>query len=110
MEFEGTILTIWPEEEVWANNLRKLTFVVEENSDREYKSSMAVELYKDKVDLIKSLSEWDKVKVWLNFKAREYNGRWFTNISAWRIDKIDGWSTPTSNTAPAKSADDDLPF
>lgn len=30
IEFEGIITMIWQEETVWANNSRKVTFVIEE--------------------------------------------------------------------------------
>ena len=104
MEFEWVITMIWQEETVWANNSRKVTFVVEEDSDREFKSSVAVDLRNEKADLIKDYKVWDKVKVWLNFRAREYNGRWFNGITAWRMDKT-SWSNSASSNAT-----DDLPF
>ena len=108
MEFEGIITMMWIEEEVWANNLRKITFVLEEESDREYKSSIAIDAYGEKVDLVKNFKQWDKVKVGLNFRAREYNGRWYNGISAWRIDGI--WTATASTPNPSAPADDDLPF
>ncbi len=106
MEFEGIITMIWSEETVWANNSRKVTFVVEEETDREFKWSIAIDLWNDKVDLIKEFKQGDRVKAGLNFRAREYNGRRFNWISAWRLDKLDG-SAPAAKSAPA---DDDLPF
>jgi len=106
MEFEGIITMIWQEETVWANNSRKVTFVIEEETDREFKGSIAIDLWNDKADLIKDFKEGDRVKAWLNFRAREYNGRWFNGVSAWRLDKLD-WSAPVAKAAPA---DDDLPF
>jgi len=96
---------IWQEETVWQNNSRKVTFVIEEETDREFKWSIAVDLWNDKVDLIKDFKQGDKVKAWLNFRAREYNGRWFNGVSAWRLDKADGSTTPK-----AAPAEDDLPF
>ncbi|NOZ44475.1 MAG: DUF3127 domain-containing protein [bacterium] len=90
MEFIGVITTIGKEEEVGSKGLKKLTFVVEENSDKEYKSSMAVDLFNDKIELIKEYKVGDVIKASLNFRAREYNGRWFNSISAWRIEKDQG--------------------
>ena len=43
------------------------------------------------------------VQASLNFRASEYNGKYYNNITAWRIDKKDG-----SSAAP--EGDDDLPF
>lgn len=107
MEFEWIITMIGVEEKVWQNDLRKITFVLEEESDKEFKSSMAVDIFGDRVDMIKEFKKWDKVKVWLNFRAREYNWRRFNWVSARRIDKAEG---ANSSTKPSESADDDLPF
>jgi len=104
MEFEGIITSIGKEEEIGKNGLKKLTFVVEENSDREYKSSMAIDLFNDKIDLIKVYKVGAMVKVGLNFRAREYNDRWFNSIGAWRID---GGS---ATSAKASESNEDLPF
>ena len=95
------------EETVWQNNLRKLTFVLEEDTDKEYKWSIAVDIFWDKVDMMNEFKQWDKVKTNLNFRAREYNGRRFNGVSARRIEKAT-WAT--SSTAPSAPADDDLPF
>ncbi len=108
MEFEGIITMMWIEETVWANNLRKINFVLEEETDREFKSSIAVDVFGDKVDMIKEFKQWDKVKVGLNFRAREYNGRWFNGISAWKIDRLG--AANSTNPNPSAPADDDLPF
>jgi hypothetical protein len=37
--------------------LRKITFVLEEESDREYKSSIAIDAFGDKVDLVKNFKQ-----------------------------------------------------
>ncbi len=105
MEYVWIITTIGKEEEVGQNKLKKLTFVLEENSDKEYKSSMAVDLFNDKIELIKAFKVGDAVKVSLNFRAREYNDRRFNSISAWRIDADNGASWSSSDQWW-----DDLPF
>ncbi len=103
MEFEGIITFLGKEEEVGQNGLRKLTFVLEEETDREYKTSMAIDLFNDKIDMIKEYNQGDKIKVWLNFRAREYNGRWFNSIGAWKIEKLGSGGIPATSN-------DDLPF
>ena len=105
MNFEWIITMIGNEETVWQNNLRKITFVIEEESDREFKWSIAVDIFGDRVDMMKDFKVWDKVNAALNSRAREYNGRWFNGVSAWRLDKTDWSAAPKS--APAE---DDLPF
>lgn len=104
MEFEGIITMMWTEETVWQNSTRKITLVIEEDSDRDYKQSLVLEqLWDKKVDLAKWFAQWDKVRATLDCRAREYNGRRYNSLSAWRIEK--SWGTSSSN-----SSSDDLPF
>lgn len=105
MIFEGIVQTITPEEKIGQNETPKVTVVLEENTDREYKSSIAVDFWGDKIELMKPYKEGDAVKVSLNFRSREYNNRHYTSISAWRVEAGDG---STGGGAPAQ--DDDLPF
>ncbi len=107
MEFEGIITMMGKEETVGQNNLRKLTFVLEEDTDKEYKGSVAIDIFGDKIEMIAWFKQGDKVKAGLNFRAREYNGRRFNGVSARRIDKAE-WATASAN--PSAPADDDLPF
>lgn len=75
----------------------------------------------------------DKVKVAFNLSSREYNGRWYTDVRAWRIEPASApapapaqsynyaqsagsYSAPTGAPMPSADdmstplSDDDLPF
>lgn len=54
----------------------------------------------------------DEIKVSYDIESREYNGRWFTTIRAWKVEKeTANPSKPTTdNDTPTPSAGDDLPF
>lgn len=104
MEFEGNVIVVWEEEKIWENQIPKRTLVIEEDTDREYKGSMAVEFFRDKAELLSDINVGDKVKVWLNFRSREYNWRYFNTISGWRIEKV------AAGASAGTSSDDDLPF
>ena len=106
MNFEWVITVIGNEETVWQNNLRKITFVMEELSEKEFKSSIAIDIFGDRVDMMKDFNVWDKVNAYLNFRAKESNNRWWNSISAWRLERLDGAST---SSAP-QSQSEDLPF
>jgi len=105
MQYEGKIIHIGEVETVGQNALQKRTVVLEEYTDREYKWGISFDLIKDKVDLINSFKVGDLVKVSLNFRTNysENTQRYYTSISAWRIDGL-SWSTNSS------AQDDDLPF
>lgn len=87
--YEWLVTYIWETQEVWDNKLEKRMFVVEEDSDKEYKGSISFDLYKDKTALIDNIKLWDKARVRFNVKSREYNGKYYNSITAWRINKIE---------------------
>ena len=78
----------------------------------------------DKVRDLDKYQVGDKVKISFNLSSREYNGRWYTDVRAWRIEPA-GAAQPAPQFAPATPAaapmptaddmstplsDDDLPF
>jgi hypothetical protein len=70
-----------------------------------------IDLLWEKTDLISSYQVWTIVKASLNFRTSEYNGRYFNNISAWRIDSLDGSApAPKNNVAKKEAEEEDLPF
>ena len=84
----------------------------------------------DKVKDLERFQIGDSVKVSFNISSREYNGRWYTDLRAWRLDSSgEAASAAAPAQAPAQSAaqpaqtqapqaadsqdsqdDDDLPF
>ncbi len=110
MTFEWKIMFISEQETVWQNNLPKITFILEENTDKEFKSSIAIDLLWEKTELIKTYKIWDIIKVSLNFKANEYNSKRYNRISARRIEWASN-NTETSNWQNNQiKQDEDLPF
>ena len=59
-----------------------------------------IDLLGEKTELIKQYKVGDHVKVFLNYRAREYDGRRFNSIGAWKIEWGEGSST----------GGDELPF
>ena len=83
----------------------------------------------DKVRELDKFQAGDKVKVSFNVISREYNGRWYTDVRAWRIEPAAAaqpggyapqaaYAAPAAPSAPLPTADDmssplsddDLPF
>ena len=120
MKYEGVITHITDIEKIWENQIEKRTVVLEENSDREYKGWLVFDLWGEKVALIDPYKVGDVVTVSLNTKTREYNGRRYNSISAWRIEGNASGNananTPANtgsadaSTKKADDGDDDLPF
>ncbi len=92
--------------------------------------AVAVVVEGDRAEDAASLNEGDTVTVSVNVESREYNGRWYTEVRAWKIEKDNpasasqspdyGWGAPASPPAgdmppvspeePVKDEFDDLPF
>lgn len=101
-------------------------FVIEV-SEGQYPQMVAFQLVQDKCTLIDDYSEGDMIEVEFDLRGREWNGKYFTNLQAWRIGRAgEGGSQSGSNdgqsqsaapkaAAPAPAAvtsdfDDDIPF
>ena len=57
----------------------------------------------DKVRELDKYQVGDKVKISFNLSSREYNGRWYTDVRAWRIEPA---GQPVQTQAPAAPAMD----
>ncbi len=94
---------------------KKLTFVGE--TDEQYNNLYAFEIFqgegKDQVDKFGQFNkEGDLVNVEFNVQCREWQGKYFTSLSAWRVDKSEG-SGPQEAFPDAEFSQDpseELPF
>lgn len=91
MNYLWTITKIGEIETVGQNAIQKQSIVLEEVTDKDYKGGIVFDLIKDKVQLSNQLNVWDTIEVSLNFKATEYNGRNYNNVTAWKIEKKGDW-------------------
>jgi hypothetical protein len=67
------------------NEWKKQEFVIE--TEEQFQRKVCFTLFGDKVDLINGLNPGEEVEVSFNVESREYNGRWFTNVNAWKVEK-----------------------
>ena len=58
----------------------------------------------DKVRELDKYQIGDKVKVSFNLSAREYNGRWYNDVRAWRIEPAEVAPAPAPAPAPVSYA------
>ena len=94
-----------------------------EYQEGNYPSQVCMNVWGD--DKVKELEKYqvgDKVKISFNLSSREYNGRWYTDVRAWRIDPVSA-PAPVQDAPPVTQDDpyassaysapldeDDLPF
>ena len=95
------------------NTWNKFQAVITE-TEGEYPKSLAFEVFNDKV----AVSVGEQCTIHFETKAKEWNGKWFTNINAWRKEggQAAPAPAPVQTQAPvaappvAASTDDDPLF
>jgi len=77
----------------------------------QYPRSVCISLWGDRINDAVKYNEGDMLKISFDLQSREYNGRWFTDVRAWRIER-EGAETPAgaaAETSATQAAADD-PF
>jgi hypothetical protein len=120
MEIIGRIVQLLPLVTGQGKNgeWRKQEFIIE-IAEGQFPKKVIFSLWGDKIDQA-GLAMNDTVKVFFDLESREFNGRWYTDCKAWRVEK-QGAGAPVQPSAPAASGnvppafnaapvEDDLPF
>ncbi len=89
MQFTGNIEKVFDKTEIKGKDdksLPKREFLLTiENGD--FPKSICIEVWNDKVS-DPNIVEGSQVSVECNIQAREFGGRYFNNIRAWKIEKV----------------------
>ena len=122
MEIKGKIIAVLPLQTGEGRNgmWKSQDYVLEYNRDSQYPKRMMFNIFGDKIDQFQ-VAEGQDVKIDFDIEAREYNGRWFNNVRAWRVEKDvvnasapqDAPSSPPpfgETDIPAENEASDLPF
>jgi len=113
MDISGKILQMLPLQTGQGKNgtWKKQEFILE-TADT-YPKKVCIAVWGDKIDM-SSVKPGAQVTVSFDVESREFNGRWYTDVKAWKIAA--GGKAPASEPAqtfyndPNGAADDDLPF
>jgi hypothetical protein len=82
-------------------------FVIEV-ADGNYPQLVKFQLVQDRCALLDPFQENEKIKVHFDLRGREWNGKYFTNLNAWRLEKVD-MTAATTTSAPPDVSDDSFP-
>jgi hypothetical protein len=112
MELTGKIKLI-SDTQTFDSGFSKREFVV--TTTEQYPQDIKMEVVKDKCSLLDRFTVGTDVKVAFNLRGNEYNGKYYVNVQAWRIEPAEnvqasGSSAPASNPEIPKADSDDLPF
>jgi hypothetical protein len=76
--------------------------------DAKYPQDILFQTINDKMDVLESLGVGQQVEVSYNVRGREFNGRYYNTLDAWKIE-VTGSKPSQASTQPIE-LDDDLPF
>lgn len=127
MEIKGKIIFALPEQggtSKAGNAWRKREYVLE--TQETYPKKVCFHLFGDRIDQF-PMSVGEDVTISFDLESREFNGRWYTDVRAYKVEKGVGASTTTTTAAgptttipgdfppapvdlPAAGATEDLPF
>jgi hypothetical protein len=88
------------------NEWKKQEFVIE--TADQFPKSVCFTLFNDKLPLLEKIAEGDEVEVSFNIESRDFNGKWYHNINAWKIDKVSG-DRGFSEPPPPEYRPEDIP-
>jgi len=131
-EVKGKIKVLYDRQD-FPSGFYKRDFVITTNE--QYPQDIKFGALKERVDQLNGLVEGDEITVKFDVRGREYNGNYYVDLNAWRIERgVQGQSqSPTENNVDAQTtseavssaplpevepielsssapADDDLPF
>jgi Domain of unknown function (DUF3127) len=86
MEITGRLMQVLQEQGGEGKNGRwaKCDFVIE--TQEKFPKKVCLTAWNDLIGTIKGMDIGTEIKVSFDISSREYNGRWYTDVKAWRVD------------------------
>lgn len=106
-ELKGT-LKVLEDTQTFASGFSKREFVIEV-PDGKYPQMVKFETVRDKIDLLNNLSLGDELKVTFDIRGNEYNGRYYVNLNAWKIESPTGGQGGEGGSNQGEAPDDPPP-
>jgi hypothetical protein len=116
LEISGRVLQVLPEQTGTGKNGQwiKQDFIIE--TQEQYPRKICFSAWGEKAGIVKNMKPGAMVNVSFNAESREFNGRWYTDLRAWKIDQA-SVSSPSPDSpemleplSPGESEPNDLPF
>ncbi len=117
MELKGKVIQLLPMQSGMGKKgpWKKQEFILE--TQAQYPKKVCLSAWGDKIDQF-GIAEGDQLNVAVDLESREYNGRWYTEARAWKIEKSgnsggvskDPIGEEPFNAPNNASSADDLPF
>ena len=114
MELTGKVHVIGETEEFGNNGFTKRMIDIE--TQDQYPQKLPIDFVKDNTKLLDKFQEGQEVKISINFRGNEHNGKYYVNIQGWKIESISGKQNEVDkylSNIPDNNDDgrpDDLPY
>ncbi len=117
LEINGKLKQVLPMQSGQGKNgpWQKQEFVIETQS--QYPKLICFTLWGDKANMVANATPGEDIKVFFDVESREYNGRWYTDAKAWKVETGNQGGMgpndippPSDTDLPPTFDDDDLPF
>lgn len=118
MELQGTIILIGQTEKFGAKEFKKRQLVIK--TEQQYPQSIPIDFTQDKCVILDNYSIGEFVKVSVNVQGSEWQGKYYVNLQAWKIEKDQNEKSSASFMPDrqgienmmqnAEAEDDGLPF
>ena len=118
MEIRGKIVAVQPVQTGEGRNgmWKKQEYIIEYDQNSQYPRRMMFNLWGDKIDQF-HIQDGQVIRVSFDIECREYNGRWYNDIRAWKVEPDDGSTAdvgfvqaPSPPLPPPIDEGSDLPF
>ena len=100
-EVEGKLHRVFPTEQKSANFAAR-EFVLE-IPDGNYPQLIKFQAVQDRCGILDNFNEGDQVRVSFDLRGREWNGKYMTNLNAWRMEPGGGESQGAQTEAPKRA-------
>ena len=114
MQISGKLIQLLPQQTGQGKNgtWKKQEVIIE--TEGQYPKKVCIAIWGDKADE-KILQVGNTLKIDFDVESREYNGRWYTDVKAWKVEMAGSGSAfnegpPPSAADIADGAENDLPF
>lgn len=114
MDLSGKVINQLPEvggNSKSGNAWRKQEYIIETGG--QYPKKVCISIWGDKIDQF-GLKVGEQVTLGIDVESREYNGRWYTEVKAFKVDRTHSGggaqAMPEVDTFYSESEEDKLPF
>ena len=114
MQISGKLIQLLPQQTGQGKNgtWKKQEVIIE--TEGQYPKKVCIAIWGDKADE-KILQVGNTLKIDFDVESREYNGRWYTDVKAWKVELAGSGSAfnegpPPSAVDITDGAENDLPF